>query len=293
MKSKIISILTITICLFLISVKNYAQSVGINADGSSPDSSAILDVKSSDKGMLIPRMTTAQRNAIVNPADRLLVYDMDLSMFMFYSTYNSRWDGANPFAYNSTDDQIKQQINKEIILSGNLSTNGSIWVAGNLQVAAPSAFQGYGTVPLGGIIMWSGSVAPDGWALCDGGTVNGYTTPDLRGRFIVGYNSGDTDFDGIGNHSTGGTTNGETGGNKSHSHTVNSHNHSVNPPSTYTTYTAGSEGVAAVHENDGWPGNHRHSVDIEAFNSSSVAPGTSTSSHLVPYYVLAFIMRVY
>jgi microcystin-dependent protein len=50
------------------------------------------------------------------------------------------------------------------------------------------------TVPAGGIIMWSGSVAsiPSGWFLCDG--ANG--TPDLRNRFVVGagstYNPGDT-----------------------------------------------------------------------------------------------------
>jgi hypothetical protein len=36
----------------------------------------------------------------------------------------------------------------------------------------------------GGIIIWSGDVAPEGWALCDG--TNG--TPDLRGRFVLGYN---------------------------------------------------------------------------------------------------------
>jgi len=50
----------------------------------------------------------------------------------------------------------------------------------------------YNPVPVGGIIMWSGSVAtiPTGWALCNG--QNG--TPDLRDRFIVGagttYNPG-------------------------------------------------------------------------------------------------------
>jgi microcystin-dependent protein len=44
-------------------------------------------------------------------------------------------------------------------------------------------------MPLGGIIMWSGSptALPTGWALCDGiGTVNGSPIPDLRERFIVG-----------------------------------------------------------------------------------------------------------
>lgn len=44
-------------------------------------------------------------------------------------------------------------------------------------------------MPKGGIIMWSGAVAaiPAGFALCDGATVNGVQTPDLRGRFVAGY----------------------------------------------------------------------------------------------------------
>lgn len=46
-------------------------------------------------------------------------------------------------------------------------------------------------VPVGGIIMWSGTVAEitamDGWVLCDGTTIkDAKTCPDLRGRFIIG-----------------------------------------------------------------------------------------------------------
>jgi uncharacterized protein (TIGR02145 family) len=54
-----------------------AQNVGINDDGSPPDSSAMLDVKSTTKGMLIPRMTAAQIGAIANPADGLQAYNTD------------------------------------------------------------------------------------------------------------------------------------------------------------------------------------------------------------------------
>jgi microcystin-dependent protein len=54
------------------------------------------------------------------------------------------------------------------------------------------AFVGDGTIPVGGIIMWSGSIAniPSGWALCDGQTVNGIGTPNLRDRFVVGAGGG-------------------------------------------------------------------------------------------------------
>lgn len=54
-----------------------AQGVAINTDGQQPDPSAMLDVKSTNKGLLIPRMTSAQRNAIVSPAKGLLVYQTD------------------------------------------------------------------------------------------------------------------------------------------------------------------------------------------------------------------------
>lgn len=42
------------------------------------------------------------------------------------------------------------------------------------------------TVPVGGIIMWTGANVPPGWALCNGQSVGGVTTPDLRGKFVVG-----------------------------------------------------------------------------------------------------------
>ena len=59
------------VCL-MIPVLSLAQ-VGINTDGSSPDNSAILDIKSSLKGVLIPRVTQVQRTAIQGPATGLMV----------------------------------------------------------------------------------------------------------------------------------------------------------------------------------------------------------------------------
>jgi hypothetical protein len=63
-----------------------AQSVAINADSSTADPSAILDLKSSKKGLLVPRMTMTQRNAIAAPALGLLIYQTDgTSGFYCYS----------------------------------------------------------------------------------------------------------------------------------------------------------------------------------------------------------------
>ena len=61
----------------LLAIANYytviAQSVGIGT--TTPNSSALLDITSTTKGLLMPRMTTVQRNAIVSPADGLLIYN--------------------------------------------------------------------------------------------------------------------------------------------------------------------------------------------------------------------------
>jgi uncharacterized protein (TIGR02145 family) len=51
-----------------------AQSVGINADGSAANTSAMLDVSSTTKGFLPPRMLSSQRQAIVSPAPGLMIY---------------------------------------------------------------------------------------------------------------------------------------------------------------------------------------------------------------------------
>ncbi len=60
-----------------------SQSVGIGT--STPDTSALLDIASTDKGILIPRMTTVQRNAIASPATGLMVYDTNLMGFWYYN----------------------------------------------------------------------------------------------------------------------------------------------------------------------------------------------------------------
>ena len=51
-----------------------AQNVGISVDGSTPDNSAMLDIKSTSGGLLIPRMTTTERDAIASPAQSLLIF---------------------------------------------------------------------------------------------------------------------------------------------------------------------------------------------------------------------------
>jgi hypothetical protein len=79
--------------LFLHTIQ--AQSVAINTDGSAAHNSAILDVKSTDKGVLVPRMTKAQKNAILTPATGLLIYQDAPDSTGFYYYDGAKW---TPFA---------------------------------------------------------------------------------------------------------------------------------------------------------------------------------------------------
>lgn len=157
---------------------------------------------------------------------------------------------------------------------------------------------GLGLVPSGTIVMWNGTTIPTGWALCDG--TNG--TPDLRGMFIVGYDSGDPDYDIIG----------VTGGEKAHTLTTSempSHSHSVTG-STNTDgnhfhdyedrYSVGLEdvmGVGAQARDDldnfqskstNTAGSHSHSVTGTALDTG----GGQAHENRPPYFVLAFIMKL-
>jgi hypothetical protein len=82
-------------CLFLIAGVGVMAQVGINTDGTNPHSSAMLDVKSSTRGLLPPRMTHAEFLAIVSPANGLIVYCTDCGTDgngAFYGYINGVWN---------------------------------------------------------------------------------------------------------------------------------------------------------------------------------------------------------
>jgi hypothetical protein len=66
----------------LLNIISNAQSIGIGT--TSPNSSAQLDVASTTKGLLAPRMTFVQRNAIASPATGLLIYQTDFTSGFYY-----------------------------------------------------------------------------------------------------------------------------------------------------------------------------------------------------------------
>ncbi|MBK7174349.1 MAG: hypothetical protein IPH84_14210 [Bacteroidales bacterium] len=70
--------------LLVLASFSFAQ-VAVNTDGSSPDNSSILDIKSNSKGLLAPRMTAAQRMSISNPAFGLIVYQTDGDVGLYHN----------------------------------------------------------------------------------------------------------------------------------------------------------------------------------------------------------------
>lgn len=107
---KIIPLVAILCLLMVAQVPSRAQ-VAINADGSVPHTSAMLDVKSTTKGMLIPRMTTAQRTTLGAIATGgLMVYDTDLNRFYFHNgtgweiaAFGDFWSASGTLAFFATD----------------------------------------------------------------------------------------------------------------------------------------------------------------------------------------------
>lgn len=82
---------SITLALLLSSgAFSLAQNnVGIGTN--TPNPNAALEIQSTNQGVLVPRLTTAQRNAIVNPTEGLLVYDIDVNCFHFYEATAAAW----------------------------------------------------------------------------------------------------------------------------------------------------------------------------------------------------------
>lgn len=157
------------------------------------------------------------------------------------------------------------------------------------------------TIPVGGIILWSGNInsIPPNFRLCDG--TNG--TPNLMDRFVVGAGNGYQP--------------GQTGGFAtitlnatqipSHAHWVDppnvvtdaqgSHAHTVNfgfDPSTSNTGSGSSvrePGQGSLNVATAAAGNHQHNVNIPGFNSGA-AGGNQPHENRPPYIAVAYIMRV-
>jgi hypothetical protein len=76
--------ITLFLALFLSVVISGHTQVAIGTDNTPPANSAMLDIQSTSKGILVPRMTAAQRTAISSPANGLMVYQTDGTTGFYY-----------------------------------------------------------------------------------------------------------------------------------------------------------------------------------------------------------------
>lgn len=158
---------------------------------------------------------------------------------------------------------------------------------------------------LGEILAFAGSSVPEGYLLCDGsavsrttyadlfavigtlfGTGDGSTTfnlPNCKGRMMVGYNSGDSDFNAVG----------KTGGAKTiniaHSHTQTDHTHSISG----TTGSSGSIGAYGGTDSTA-SANHTHTFSFTSGGASNLGMNSqlsTTQSILNPYITMNFVIR--
>ncbi len=113
-----------------------AQNVGISGDNSEPDNSAMLDIKSTDRGLLIPRMTSLQRTAIASPARGLLVFDVDLNSFFFHdgTVWQNLSSGSGSWATDGTSTFLTDLDEKVGI--GTITPAGKVSIQGDATLPA-------------------------------------------------------------------------------------------------------------------------------------------------------------
>lgn len=234
------------------------------------------------------------------------------------ATYINNLNASNPASSDSlkeADDHIR--LIKQVIKNTFPNITGAITATQDRLNADP--------FPVGGIVMWSGSIAsiPTGWTLCNGvavplsdgsGTI---TPPDLRNRFIVG--AGDTyavaatggantvtlSTSQIPSHSHGHSLNIWTGGAGGHSHGVNDpgHAHGITIRASDRTgagngFIAGPNTANFGYGTDGagtgisiaGVGDHAHAVGWTF--SISAEGGSQSHENRPPYFALAYIMKV-
>ena len=224
---------------------------------------------------------------------------------------------------NSSNQSVLSVVGTRVGINNPLPTS-ALDVAGSVRVTnvigsgtasvggtfTAQRFEGRGIVPVGGIIVWSGTTPPGGWALCDGRVAQGRRTPDLRGRFVLGTGAG-----------TGLTARaaGQVGGAETVTLTeaqMPQHRHSVDVPLFMTAAGGGHNhsnktgagsgeglgkddnqnhwfgaGAYIIQNRSGGGGSHNHFVDIPSFRVGAVGGG-KPQNNLPPFYAMAFIMRV-
>lgn len=167
MKNNFTSLLIATIlctCNITLQAQNTFPASGSAGIGTTtPDASAVLDMVSTSKGILVPRMTAAQRTAIVSPANGLLVYQTDGTKGFYY--YNATaWTtvtGANVSLSNlATTTKINKNLQPLTDSSVDVGAIGFTWrnlYAKGVGYLGALQLGNYSGAAQAGMVRWTGA----------------------------------------------------------------------------------------------------------------------------------------
>lgn len=189
MKITLLSSILIAFTTLSYSQTNNSQlPTSINDSGLAPDASAILDIQSSNKGVLFPRMTLAERSNISSPGEGLLVFQTDDEAGFYYYN-NGQWnlvvsdkkvfDPSLPFG---SEDLVGVHVavtnSNPFVVPADSNFYGSVTL--NDRAAFPAYFNSYGINSSSFVRVYLG---PNGVISCDATTndkviIHGYTAPN-------------------------------------------------------------------------------------------------------------------
>lgn len=89
MKKHLLFVIFFLFSFIRLNAQSSSPGVAINSTDAPAHPSAMLDVSSTGQGLLVPRMTSSQRVAILNPANGLMVYDTNELQFFYYD--GAKW----------------------------------------------------------------------------------------------------------------------------------------------------------------------------------------------------------
>ncbi len=177
---------------------NFHTFAQTGIDNNDPDTTAALHVgaRDSKQGLLIPARANTSGISVENIKESLMFYTSDKKTFVFWD--GDSWQSLNPWEAVHHIDTIT--TTKHIVANKTTKEQGTKYkIQQNNQTGTPMA-------AIGSIIMWSGDPAtlPRNWKLCNGGKYyepisgDSLPIPDLSGKFVVGYDDSDTDYNTIG-----------------------------------------------------------------------------------------------
>jgi len=217
-----------------ITKKTFSQNIAINATGSLPDTSAMLDVSSTVKGFLSPRMTTGEQNAIPLPATGLLVYNTTTgslnvntgtpaspswtALATGVTSSGGGWGISGNSNTNASSNYIGTSNGQALVFKVNGAQAGYLGLAGSSNATAfgLGALAGFGGTAIGSGARANSSNEAVGFgynanaggyrSIAIGASAKASTTTSINETIAIGYNASANSYQGIAIGSGAGTS---------------------------------------------------------------------------------------